>query len=64
MPVRLHKKLTLTERIEAMVLKYAYILLPLAIITLFILFVLVCFAIVGVSATDSGVQYNSMEKII
>ena len=41
-----------------------YIICVLAIIFLLIVFVIVCYALVGVSATDSGTMYNSMEKII
>lgn len=41
-----------------------YIIALAAIIILLILFILVCFAIVGVSATDSGVTYNHMNTII
>ena len=63
-PVRLGKQLTWWEKIDAFAMRYAHILLPLCFIILVILFVLVCFAIVGVSATDSGVTYNQMERII
>ena len=41
-----------------------YIICVLAIIFLLIVFVIVCYALVGVSATDSGTMYNSMERII
>lgn len=41
-----------------------YIIALAAIIILLILFVVVCFAIVGVSATESGVQYNQFNNII
>ena len=41
-----------------------YIICVLAIIFLLIMFVVVCYAIVGVSATESGVTYNTMERII
>lgn len=58
MPVRLNKKLTISEKVEKWALKYAHILLPLSIVVLFILFVLVCFAICGVSATESGAMRN------
>lgn len=63
-PVRLGKKMTLQDKINDWAWKNMHIILPILFIMLIILFVLVCYAIVGVSATDSGVTYNSMEKII
>ena len=63
-PVRLHKKMTIQEQLNDWAWRNMHIILPILFIVLVILFVLVCYAIVGVSATDSGVQYNSMEKII
>ena len=63
-PVRLGKKMTLQEQVNEWAWRNLHIILPILFIMLIILFVLVCYAIVGVSATDSGVTYNSMEKII
>ena len=68
-PVRLHKIddspfLNLEERFEDWVFRYAHILLPLFIILGLIIFVLLCYAIIGVSATESGVQYNQFKNII
>lgn len=34
------------------------------IILLFLVFIWACFTIVGLSATDSGLTYNAMERII
>jgi len=44
--------------------KNFYIICVLAILFLLIVFVICCYIIVGVSATDSGVTYNAMERII
>ena len=65
-PVRLHKKenFSFMEKIDDWAIHHAHILLPLAIITLLVLFVLLCYALVGVSATESGVKYNQFERII
>ena len=65
-PVRLAKEdnFTVMERVDEWAISHAHILLPLCIIIALILFVALCYALIGVSATDSGVQYNAMEKII
>ena len=70
-PVRLHKKDDVSSflnriemKIEDWVFRYAHILLPLFIIMGLILFVMLCFAIIGVSATESGVQYNQFKNIV
>ena len=69
-PVRLGKIdndspfLNLEERFEDWVFRYAHILLPFFIILGLILFVMLCYAIIGVSATDSGLEYNQMKNII
>ena len=68
-PVRLHKttndnKPHINEWLEALILRHAPLLFVLAIVVLLALFVTLCFAICGVSATESGVQYNQFNKII
>lgn len=66
-PARLHPKVTpvsTEEKIESWALGHAHILLPLAFIILGILFVLLCYAIVGVSATESGSVYNHLQDVI
>jgi hypothetical protein len=73
-PARLHKKEpqndiysfynSLINRVEAWVNTHALLCLTVAICMLMALFVVVIFLLVGVSATDSGVTYNAMEKII
>ena len=52
------------RRIGNFIYRYAFILVPLAILVGLIAFIALCFVVCGVSATDSGVQYNAMEKII
>ena len=50
--------------LEVWVLRHAHILLPICLIILMILFVFVCYLIIGVSATDSGLQYNHLQDVI
>lgn len=63
-PARLHKKTTTNEKIDEWALNHAHIILPLAILALLILFAMLCYAIVGVSAVESGVQYNHLADVI
>ena len=67
-PVRLGKKeesnSSLMARIDEWALNHAHILLPISIIIALCLFIALCYAIVGVSATESGSIYNQMEHII
>lgn len=63
-PVRLAKKKTVSERIDECALNYAHIIFPVAVIVLLFLFIALCFAMVGVSATESGVQYNQFKNIV
>lgn len=62
-PVRLHKQesdswFNLLNYIEAWVLSHATLCLTLFIGVLILLFVIVCFAICGASAVESGTQYR------
>ena len=52
------------DTIEAWVQTHALLCLIIFIAILISLFVILCFAIVGVSATDSGVVYNQFNNII
>lgn len=61
---RLEKQMSVEEKIDEWALAHAHIILPLCFIVLIILFVVLCFAICGVSATDSGVQYNHLQDVI
>ena len=72
-PARLHKQQekevdimmkTIQQRAENIILRYGHILIPLLVVLALIGFIALCFVICGASATDSGVQYNAMEKII
>lgn len=65
-PVRLNKKTenTMWERIDAWALAHANILMPICIVTLLILFALLCYAIIGVSAVESGTVYNHFNEVI
>ena len=63
-PVRLHKKQSKEDMIEAWILNHANIFLPLCIIVLLVLFVCLMYALVGVSAVESGVQYNHLVDVI
>ena len=61
-PVRLAKveEMSLNAKIERFALKYAHIIVPAAIIILMILFVALAYAMIGVSATESGTLYNHL----
>ena len=66
-PVRLNKpksKITLTEWINSFVERNFYLIILLTILVLLTVFVICCFAIVGMSATDSGLTYNQMTRVI
>ena len=54
----------LMDKIEAWVQTHALLLLIISVCLLMSLFVTLCFAIVGVSAVESGVQYNAYSRII
>ena len=55
---------TISNKIEAYIARHFYLIMVLFMLILLVVFVTVCFAIVGASATDSGVTYNAMESII
>ena len=60
----LHKKVGLKEQIEAYLIRYAHIIVPILFLMMIILFVILCYALVGVSAVESGVQYNHFQDVI
>ena len=55
---------TISNKIEAYIARHFYLIMVLFMLILLVVFITVCFAIVGASATDSGVTYNAMERII
>ena len=59
-PVRLAKSenYTLLERLDVWAIRHAHILLPLFIIIGVVLFIMLCFAICGISAVESGGMRN------
>ena len=65
-PVRLGKKeesnSSLMARIDEWALNHAHILLPISIIIALCLFTALCYAIVGVSATESGMLRNYIAR--
>ena len=72
-PVRLQKQepkknqippFNISKRIEAWVLAHATLCLIVAICLLMALFVTLIFVLTGVSATESGVQYNQFSNIV
>lgn len=66
-PIRLGKqepKSSVMTRIDEWALNHAHILLPISIIIALCLFTALCYAIVGVSATESGSVYNQLQRII
>jgi len=56
--------MSLHERIEEFIIAHATFFLAIAIVLLFALFITLCVALCGASATDSGLQYNQFENII
>lgn len=63
-PVRLHKKLGRKEQFESYLLRYSHIIVPILFVMLILLFVVLCYALLGVSATESGTQYNHFQDVI
>ena len=65
-PVRLGKKeesnSSVMARIDEWALNHAHILLPISIIIALCLFIALCYAIVGVSATESGMLRNYIAR--
>ena len=68
-PVRLAKIETndsifynLCEKLEAFILSHASFFLIISVIVLMALFIALCYALVGVSATESGAVYNNMSR--
>lgn len=61
-PVRLAKKLTPEEKVEAWTKAHAHILLPILIVMLILLCLGLCFALVGVSAVESGTMRNFLAR--
>ena len=65
-PVRLGKKeesnSSVMARIDDWALNHAHILLPISIIIALCLFTALCYAIVGVSATESGMLRNYIAR--
>jgi hypothetical protein len=52
------------NRVEAWILNHALLCLIVLMCLLMAIFVVLIFAITGVSATESGVQYNAFQRII
>ena len=71
-PVRLNKQhdnrnnfsFKVSRRIEQWAFRYAHIILPLALLLGLLLFIAFCYTICGASATDSGLTYNQMERLV
>ena len=63
----LHKrqdKEDILQQINRIIERNFYTIALAVIILLFLVFIWACFTIVGLSATDSGLTYNAMERII
>ena len=52
------------NKVEAWVLSHAFICLIVLLCLLMAFFVCLIFALTGVSATDSGMQYNQLQNIV
>ena len=55
---------SLFEKIEAFLMRHASFFLAISLIVLMALFIFLCYAICGISATESGTLYNHWEEII
>lgn len=67
-PVRLHKKEETfiekaMEKLNEELLKLSYVIVPTLLVLLLGLFVVLCFAMVGASAVESGVYYYHLRGI-
>ena len=58
------KVTSLSDKIEAFLNRHAFFFICVCLVILFALLTALAYAIVGVSATDSGVLYNHLEDII
>ena len=70
-PVRLDKKpdktppfYNLSRKLEAFILSHASFFFLLTLTVFAVLFVLLCYTLVGVSATESGTVYNHFWELI
>ena len=63
-PARLEKKMSIRESFENWCVRHTTIVLMVCFIIFAILFTALVFAIMGVSATESGLQYNQFKNII
>ena len=65
-PVRLYKKqeITLADRIDEFIQNHITLFIMLLLMMMIILFVTLIYAMVGVSATESGAVYNNMTRWI
>ena len=66
-PVRLDKvddSYYLSDRIDAWCTRHFLLCLSIGIIIFAILFVILCYTIVGTSAVESGVPYNHLQTIV
>ena len=55
---------SIMNRVEAWVLSHAFLCLIILTCFLMAAFVVLIFLLTGVSATESGVQYNAFDKIV
>ena len=63
--LRKKEERTILDKIDAFAMRYAYILLPMALVLLMVLIVILIFVIFkDVSGVESGTYYNRMESII
>jgi len=63
--LRKKEEQSIMDKIDAFAMRYAYILLPIALIVLMVLITILIFVIFkDVSAVESGTYYNRMESII
>ena len=61
-PVRLHKKQSRDEKLEAWAIAHAPLLFKILIFLLILGFVMGCYAVVGVCAVESGAMRNFITR--
>ena len=64
-PVRVQKNdTTIADRVDAWCSRHLTLCLAVSIFILGVLFVALCYAVIGPSGTESGLQYNQLQNII
>lgn len=60
----LHKPKTFPEKVNKWIQKYFFVIAFIAIIICLIVFIIVCFTVVGASGVESGNYYNHIKDVV